>query len=243
MGLDGVELVMEVEDHFGITIQESTAEGFRTVGDLVSLIHERLTNAQRTYCASLPAFLKLRATIRESSGNGSLRIRPRDFRCSSFQGCHMWGTFTTYWLFFIGSIGTLERAHMARVADAANRIQVGATEDEVFRVLGKPLSTYERYDGWSILGIGAHPPQWLYGTTINIKKMFITDTFVMASPLPINIRWFSYDDDDLVVNWDSKGRVSKITIPEIPIDHRADKMLNSIYDCHRVYLAITSMIR
>ena len=69
---------MEVEDHFGITIQESTAEGIRTVGDLVSLIHERLTNAQRTYCASLPAFLKLRATVRESSENDSLRIRPHD---------------------------------------------------------------------------------------------------------------------------------------------------------------------
>ncbi len=48
------------------------------VGDLVSLIHERLTNAQRTYCASLPAFLKLRATVRESSENDSLRIRPHD---------------------------------------------------------------------------------------------------------------------------------------------------------------------
>ena len=69
------------------------------------------------------------------------------------------------------------------------------------------------------------------------------DTFVMASPLPINIRWFSYDDDDLVVNWDSKGRVFKITIPEIPIDHRADKMLDTIYDCHRVYLAILSKSR
>ena len=155
----------------------------------------------------------------------------------------MLGTITAYWLLFIGGIGAIERAHMARVAEAANRIQVGDTEDEVFRTLGKPLSTYDRYDGWSILGIGAHPPQWLYGTTINIKRMIIADTYVMASPLPINIRWFSYDEDDLVVDWDSMGRVSKMTIPEIPIDHRADKILDTIYDWHRIYLAIPNMNR
>lgn len=155
----------------------------------------------------------------------------------------MWSTVTAYWLLFFGSIGALERAHMARVAEAANGIQVGATEDDVLRTLGKPLGTYERYDGWSILGIGAHPPQWLYGTTINIKRLIIADIYVMASPLPINIRWFSYDDDDLVVDWDSKGRVSSITIPKIPIDHRADKILDTIYDCHRIYLAISSRSR
>jgi acyl carrier protein len=78
MGLDGVELVMEVEDHFGITIQDTTAERIRTVGDLVSLIHDRVSTAQRSYCPTLPAFLKLRASVRASSSDDSLRIRPRD---------------------------------------------------------------------------------------------------------------------------------------------------------------------
>ena len=152
-------------------------------------------------------------------------------------------TITAYWLLLIVSIGTLERAHLSRVAEAASRIQVGATEDDVLRTLGKPLSTYQPYEGWSILGIGAHPLQWLYGTTINIKRMFIANTHVMASPRPINIRWFSYDEDDVVVDWDSKGRVTKITIPEIPIDHRADKILDTIYDWHRIYLAMSSTSR
>ena len=85
----------------------------------------------------------------------------------------MCNTITAFWLLFIASIGTLERAHMARLAEAANGIQVGDTEDDVLRILGKPLSTYERNEGWSILGIAAHPPQWLCGTTINIKKMIM----------------------------------------------------------------------
>ena len=161
---------------------------------------------------------------------------------SSFQGCLMWSTVAAYWFLFFGSIGALERAHIARVAEAANGIQVGATEDDVLRTLGKPLDAYERYEG-SIFGIGAHPPQWLYGTTINIKKLIISDIYVTEIPLPINIRLFSYDDDDLVVDWDSNGRVSSIAIPNIPVDHRADKILDTIYDWHRIYLAISSRIR
>lgn len=93
MGLDGVELVIEVEDHFGITIQDATAEGIRTVGDLVELVHDRLSNAQRTHCASLPAFLSLRTTVRESTGNKTLRIRPRDKIVEVLtptQRCELW---------------------------------------------------------------------------------------------------------------------------------------------------------
>ena len=55
MGLDGDELVMEVEAHFGITIQESTAERVRTVGDLVALVYERISVANASHCPSLSA--------------------------------------------------------------------------------------------------------------------------------------------------------------------------------------------
>ncbi len=93
MGLDGVELQMEVEEHFGITIQESTAVKILTVGDLVALIHDRLIEAQRSYCPTLPAFLKLRATVRASTEDNILRIRPRDKiieTLSATQRCELW---------------------------------------------------------------------------------------------------------------------------------------------------------
>ena len=76
MGLDGVALVMDVEDHFGITIQETTAERIRTVGDLVSLVYDRLTAAQSSNCPTLPAFMKLRAMVRDLTCNPMFRIRP-----------------------------------------------------------------------------------------------------------------------------------------------------------------------
>jgi acyl carrier protein len=78
MGLDSVEIVMDVEDHFGISIQDAEAERVRTVGDLVALVRARIFAAQREYCPSLPAFLTLRRTTRALLGDDSLRFRPRD---------------------------------------------------------------------------------------------------------------------------------------------------------------------
>jgi acyl carrier protein len=36
--LDAVELIMSLEDEFGVTIEAADAEGLKTVGDVVSLI-------------------------------------------------------------------------------------------------------------------------------------------------------------------------------------------------------------
>lgn len=77
MGLDAVEIVMDVEDHFGITIQNAESEHVRTVGDLVALIHDRVSIAHETYCPTLPAFLKLRTAVRNATADSTFRIRPR----------------------------------------------------------------------------------------------------------------------------------------------------------------------
>ncbi|MAJ46223.1 MAG: acyl carrier protein [Planctomycetaceae bacterium] len=77
MGLDAVEIVMDVEDHFGITIQNAEAEHVRTVADLVALIQGRISAAHEAYCPMLPAFLKLRTTVRDATGDKTFRIRPR----------------------------------------------------------------------------------------------------------------------------------------------------------------------
>jgi len=78
MGMDSVEIVMDVEDHFGISIQDSEAEQVQTVGDLVALVHARLAAAQREYCPTLPAFLSLRRATRVALADESARLRPRD---------------------------------------------------------------------------------------------------------------------------------------------------------------------
>jgi len=78
MGMDWIEIIMDVEDHFGISISDSEAERICTVGDLLSLLRRRIAAAQQKHCPAMPAFLSLRRLIRATCHNESLRIRPRD---------------------------------------------------------------------------------------------------------------------------------------------------------------------
>jgi acyl carrier protein len=76
MGLDGVELIMEVEDHFGITIADGEAEQMRTVGDLVALVRSRIEAAASSRCLALPGFLELRRVVREVRSDPTVRLKP-----------------------------------------------------------------------------------------------------------------------------------------------------------------------
>lgn len=75
MGLDAVELVMDVEDHFGISIQNSEAERVRSVGDLVVFVQSRIDAAHAAACPTLSSFLQLRSCAREIANDNRLRIR------------------------------------------------------------------------------------------------------------------------------------------------------------------------
>jgi hypothetical protein len=78
MGLDGVELVMEIEDHFGIEIPDSDAEGLRTVGGIHAYLCARLKGrpASREPCASRATYVRLRDALRVTLGIDPNRLRP-----------------------------------------------------------------------------------------------------------------------------------------------------------------------
>src|SRR5688572_32218043 len=78
MGLDTVELVMEIEDAFGITIPDEDAEKIETIGQTAAYVVGRLrlmapvTEARswksRSYCATSRAFYQLRSELRSRFG-------------------------------------------------------------------------------------------------------------------------------------------------------------------------------
>ena len=76
MGLDTVELVMDVEDHFGILLREDDSQRIRTTGDLADVILARILASAVTPCPSIRAFYELRMVIRASLGSTDLRMRP-----------------------------------------------------------------------------------------------------------------------------------------------------------------------
>jgi acyl carrier protein len=76
MGLDSVELVIEVEDQFGITVSDAEAQRIVTVGDLIAIINARMEASKQSRCPSLGRFLEVRRFMRDFLQNPSLRMRP-----------------------------------------------------------------------------------------------------------------------------------------------------------------------
>lgn len=86
MGLDGVEIVIEVEEAFGITISDQEAVGVVTVGDLYNLV-ERKTGRmppKNAPCLSASTFRFVRSVALSLVGGGRSRIRPSDKLDSQF---------------------------------------------------------------------------------------------------------------------------------------------------------------
>jgi acyl carrier protein len=83
MGLDGVELVMEVEDEFDIRIADEEAEVIRTVGDLTRTVQRKLGIEPRLsdgdsdrFCLPAAAFFRLRRAWAGRPEVAGLRLRP-----------------------------------------------------------------------------------------------------------------------------------------------------------------------
>ncbi|TWT78758.1 acyl carrier protein [Planctomycetes bacterium CA13] len=77
MGLDAVEILMEVEESFGITIPEDRASMVRTVGDLYAIVLEETSDITRdnTSCVTAATFYSLRRHLIPYVPNPSA-IRP-----------------------------------------------------------------------------------------------------------------------------------------------------------------------
>jgi acyl carrier protein len=76
MGLDSVELVIEVENQFGIAISDAEAQRVVTVGDLLAIINARMEACKFSRCPSLGRFLQVRRFMRDFLQKPSLRMRP-----------------------------------------------------------------------------------------------------------------------------------------------------------------------
>ncbi|MCE2968488.1 MAG: hypothetical protein ACK55O_09840 [Phycisphaerales bacterium] len=75
MGLDGVELVMEVEDRFRIKLPDSECSHVRTVADLAALVISRLPTASG-FCPTARSFFSVRRTLVQKCDVDRRTLRP-----------------------------------------------------------------------------------------------------------------------------------------------------------------------
>lgn len=68
MGLDGVELVMKVEESFGVTISDAEAVACDTPADVIALVLGKLHMIDQTGCVSQRGFYVLRRALTEILG-------------------------------------------------------------------------------------------------------------------------------------------------------------------------------
>lgn len=76
MGLDGIELIMEFEDEFGIRITDEEATEARTPRMVIDLVLSKLEVKAQTVCWSQRAFYLLRGALMEFAGAPRKAIRP-----------------------------------------------------------------------------------------------------------------------------------------------------------------------
>lgn len=74
MGLESLELVVDIEDSFGIVISDGEAQAIRTAGQLRNLVLSRLSDSRA--CGSMIAFNRLRRGIQVAARVPRREVRP-----------------------------------------------------------------------------------------------------------------------------------------------------------------------
>ena len=77
MGLDAVELVMETEQAFGISLPDDNVSKVVTAGDLHDLVCRCLSATEHTSCLTAVAFYRVRKLLISVTGAARSEIRPK----------------------------------------------------------------------------------------------------------------------------------------------------------------------
>jgi hypothetical protein len=75
MGLDSVEIVLEVENAFGIAIPDREAEKIFTVGDFHNIVWKYVKDRKDVHCKSQNVFYRIRTALSEITNIDKKQIR------------------------------------------------------------------------------------------------------------------------------------------------------------------------
>ena len=97
-------------------------------------------------------------------------------------------------------------------AKRARAIRIGDSKKRVTEILGHPVTAFlpQPRTNIALLFLGPSSETWAYGSRLELRQPFQKE---FPYFMPIRVRFFIPDKDDVAVKFDSSNRVSKITIP------------------------------
>lgn len=84
MGLDGVELILALEEEFQIVLEDEAVSSVYTIGDLYKLLLSKLPQASAPACTTSMAFYAVRRGLMEELGVSRKDLRPATSLASLF---------------------------------------------------------------------------------------------------------------------------------------------------------------
>jgi acyl carrier protein len=128
MGLDTVELVMALEEKFGVEIPDDAAEKMLTVRDIIDFIYENLPHAKTSVCFSQRAFYELRRAAIPTLGISKKVFRPKtrwEDLIPKEERRQTWQRIET--AFKVAHLPKLERNRVTRIAIAVMTMAIAST--------------------------------------------------------------------------------------------------------------------
>ena len=155
MGLDGVELLIAVEESFAIRIENEEAEQAQTVGALHELVMSKLQPARSQDCLSSHAFYRLRAALQDRLGLSRNQVVPKAEMESLVPHLNrraQWGSIAS-------SLG-MKLPDLCRPVWFAIGASILLLGMSLFAIVGGLLGYVPSLEAWC-LGLGVIPGYWL----------------------------------------------------------------------------------
>jgi len=112
MGLDTVELIMAIEERFGIEIPDKEASEMRTVGDMQRFILSKVNVSDEKTCMTQQAFHLIRRTAISAFGVSRRTLKPDTLLDSFIPKKHRFEN----WVRFQSSLGVMQMPGLVRPA-------------------------------------------------------------------------------------------------------------------------------
>ena len=108
----------------------------------------------------------------------------------------------------------IDRLTAQSLAKRVRAVRIGDSQQQVAQLVGRPVGTFtplpEAQTNMVAAILSVRSETWAYGSRLNLRHPFEKE---FPYFLPIRFRLFHPDADDVSIEFDSSGRVSRITIP------------------------------